>query len=175
MAVSSIGVPWRHTSRVSTFMTRSAKAELLPAAVVEAAAPQHGAQPGHQLVEAERLGHVVVAEREPRDLVLGGVAGGEEDDRHLVPHLAQPAADVDPLHVGEHDVEQDQVGPVASAALARASDPVAATSTVNPSKRRAVQSRSVMYGSSSTTRMRALSAPGETADGAAFVPGAIRP
>ena len=46
-------------------------------------ATQHRADARHHLLEAEGLGHVVVAaDREPHDLVLVGVLGGEEDHGH---------------------------------------------------------------------------------------------
>ena len=48
-------------------------------------ATKHDPDAGHQLLDAERLGHVVVAaDGQAVDLVLGGVLGGEEDDRNLV-------------------------------------------------------------------------------------------
>ena len=47
--------------------------------MLAAGAPQHRADPGDELLEAERLGHVVVAaDRQAPDLVLGRVAGGQE-------------------------------------------------------------------------------------------------
>ena len=47
---------------------------------------QDGLDAGHHLLEAEGLGDVVVAaEGQAPDLVLGGVAGGEEQHRDLVP------------------------------------------------------------------------------------------
>ena len=49
-----------------------------------AGSAQEHADAGHQLLQAERLGDVVVAaEREPTDLVLDGVARGEEQDGHV--------------------------------------------------------------------------------------------
>ena len=63
------------------------------------------------LGEAERLRDVVVAAGAERlDLVLDRVLRGEEEDRRLEAALAQPAADLDALDVGEHPVEDDQVG-----------------------------------------------------------------
>ncbi len=56
----------------------------------------------------ERLRQVVVgADLEPDDLVDVLVARGEHQDRH-VRVLAQPLADLDPVDVGEHQVEHDQ-------------------------------------------------------------------
>ena len=70
---------------------------------------EEGADPGAQLAQAERLGHVVVgAELEPDDLVELGILGRQHDDRHarLGP---DDAADLDPRQLGEHQVEQDEV------------------------------------------------------------------
>ncbi|CPU65988.1 Uncharacterised protein [Mycobacteroides abscessus] len=76
------------------------------------AAAQQPAQPGDDLFQAERLGHVVVAARgEPGDAVLDGVARGEEQHGHVGVALAQAAQDGEPVHVGEHDVEHDDVRP----------------------------------------------------------------
>ena len=66
--------------------------------------------PGDELLEAERLGDVVVtAAGEAANLVLGGVASGQEDDRHARPLRAEPLGDVEALHVGQHHVEHHQV------------------------------------------------------------------
>ena len=63
------------------------------------------------LGEAERLRHVVVAAGAERlDLVLGRVLRGQEEHRALEAARAEPPADLDPLDVGEHPVEDDQVG-----------------------------------------------------------------
>ena len=82
-------------------------------AVAGAGAAQHGLGPGHELLEAERLLQVVVAaEREPADLVLGGVAGGQEQHRRAVAACTQPAAHLEPVEVGHHHVEHHEVGPL---------------------------------------------------------------
>ena len=66
--------------------------------------------PGRQLAQAERLGDVVVgAELEPDDLVELGVLGREHDDRHAGLGPDDPA-DLDAGQLGEHQVEQDEVG-----------------------------------------------------------------
>src|SRR4051794_28308391 len=73
-------------------------------------AAQHGADAGRDLAGAERLDDVVVgAELEPDHAVGLLAAGGQHDDRHLrlAPDLA---ADVVARAVGEHEVEQDEVG-----------------------------------------------------------------
>ena len=70
---------------------------------------QQGADPCDELLDAERLGDVVVAsEREPAHLVLDGVARREEQDRHLHAIGGEPFGDREPVHVGEHHVEHDQ-------------------------------------------------------------------
>ena len=75
------------------------------------AAAQHRADPGEHLLEAERLGDVVVAaEGEAGDLVLGGVAGGEEQHGRVPARCAQPPDDVEAVQVRHHHVEHDQVG-----------------------------------------------------------------
>ena len=76
-----------------------------------AGAAQDRLDAGDDLGEAERLGDVVVAAGAERlDLVLDRVLGGEEEDRGLEAALAEAAADLDPVEVGEHPVEHDQVG-----------------------------------------------------------------
>ncbi len=73
-------------------------------------AAQHGVDPGHELVEAEGLGHVVVAAGgEAPDLVLGAVAGGEEQHGRPVAPGPQPPAHLRAVDVGQHDVQQHQV------------------------------------------------------------------
>ena len=74
------------------------------------AAPQHGPHAGDQLAQAERLGHVVAgAELEAEHDVDLGVACRHHDDRHRLeaPHLL---ADLDPRLVGQHHVEEDEIG-----------------------------------------------------------------
>ena len=74
------------------------------------APPQDRAHAGHELAEAEGLGHVVAgAELEAEDDVDLGVAGRHHDDRHRL-EGAHLLADLDAGLVGQHDVEQDEVG-----------------------------------------------------------------
>ncbi len=64
----------------------------------------------HQLGEREGLGDVVVgADVEADHLVDLRTLGGEHEDgrRHL---LSQDAADLEPAELGQHQVEQDEVG-----------------------------------------------------------------
>src|SRR3990172_7799561 len=63
---------------------------------------------GDELARVERLGQVVVCpDLEPDDLVDVLVAGGKHEDGDVRP-LADAPADVDPVQVGEHEVEDDQ-------------------------------------------------------------------
>ena len=75
-----------------------------------ARAAQDHPQPCHQFLQAERLGHVVLAtDRQPADLVGRVVPRRQEQDRHLGALRRQPPGDVEPLHVGQHHVEHDRV------------------------------------------------------------------
>ncbi len=86
---------------------------------------QDGADPGDELLQAERLGDVVVrAGGEALHLVADTVLGGEEEHRQVVTGvpvgrpgylaaagaLAQLLDDGEAVEVGEHHVEHDQVG-----------------------------------------------------------------
>jgi hypothetical protein len=74
------------------------------------AAPHGSAHPGEQLIDPERLGHVVVRARvEGLDLVGGIGAARQHDDRHRRPP-AQPLDYRHAVHVGQAEVEQYQVG-----------------------------------------------------------------
>ena len=73
-------------------------------------APHQRAQPRDDLLEAERLGDVVVAAGgEPGDAVLDGVLRGEEQHRHVRVVAAHPAQHLEPVEVGEHHVEHDGI------------------------------------------------------------------
>ena len=66
----------------------------------------------HELGHAERLGHVVVtADGEAPDLVLGGIAGREEENWDVAPVAPEALSDVESVDIGQHHVEQDEVGP----------------------------------------------------------------
>jgi hypothetical protein len=72
---------------------------------------QQPAQPGQHLLQAERLGHVVVAAGgDARHPVLHRVPGGQEEHAHLRYLGPEPAHDLDAVEVGEHDVEHHRVG-----------------------------------------------------------------
>ena len=77
-----------------------------------AGASQDDPQPGDDLFEAERLRHVVVAAQgQPGDLVLQGVAGGQEQCRGVDAVGAQPAQHPEAVHAGHHHVEDHRVRP----------------------------------------------------------------
>ena len=74
-----------------------------------AVAAQHDADAGHQLLDAEGLGDVVVAaDGEAAHLLLGRVARGEEDDRHLDAVADEPLHQREAVLVGKADVEDDR-------------------------------------------------------------------
>ncbi len=79
---------------------------------VGAAAAQQRPHPRHQLLGAERLGHVVVGAivQGPHLLRLAG-AHAEHDHRHLAP-LPQLGQHVMAFHVGQADIQHHQVGTV---------------------------------------------------------------
>src|ERR1022692_90339 len=84
--------------------------EHLPVRRTGTGAAQHGTDPGRQLFQPERLGHVVIAaEGQPRHLVGLGIPGGQEDHRNPAAVRAQPADDVEAAGVRQHHVQDDQV------------------------------------------------------------------
>ena len=75
-----------------------------------AGAAQDGVDPGDQLGQGEGLGDVVVpADGQARQLVLQGVAGGQEEDGDPHPVGAQAPGDLEAVEVGQHHIEDDQV------------------------------------------------------------------
>ena len=79
--------------------------------MLDAQPSQDRVDPCDHLGQSERLGHVVVAaDGEAGHLVLDRVAGGEEEDGALHAVRAEAAGDLEAVEVGEHDVEDDQVG-----------------------------------------------------------------
>ena len=71
---------------------------------------QHALHAGDELAWVERLRQIVVgADLEPDDLVDVLVAGGQHQDRDIG-GLADAPADLDPVEVGQHQVEDDQRG-----------------------------------------------------------------
>ncbi|MNL31347.1 hypothetical protein D3C87_1531310 [compost metagenome] len=75
------------------------------------AAAQQGLDAGDQLAEAEGLDQVVVgADLEADDAVDLLALGGEHDDGDVVLLAAQKAADLEAAQLGQHEVQNDQVG-----------------------------------------------------------------
>jgi hypothetical protein len=75
---------------------------------------QHRPDAGDDLLKAERLGDVVVAaDGQAGDLVLGGVLGRQEQHRGAGVALAEPSGHVEAVQVGQHHVQDHQVGSVA--------------------------------------------------------------
>jgi hypothetical protein len=71
-------------------------------------AAKNGFHPGDELAGVERLGQVIVgADLQADDLVDVLVSRGQHQDRD-VGRLADAAADLDPVDVREHQVEDDQ-------------------------------------------------------------------
>src|ERR1022692_4781381 len=86
-------------------------AEVGPVGQARAARPaQHRADPERQLPRAEGLGDVVVRARLEADQAGGLVSeGGQHHDRDR-PAGPQPAADLEPVHAGQHQVKHHEVG-----------------------------------------------------------------
>jgi hypothetical protein len=77
-----------------------------------AGAPQHGPDAFHDLVQAERLGDVVVgAQGQARDAVWDTVACRHENDGDRRAARPHPAHHLEPVAVGNHHVQQHEVGP----------------------------------------------------------------
>ena len=74
------------------------------------AAAQQRAHAGQQLLALEGLDQIVVGPGvEPRHARLERVARGEDEDGHVA-LLAQPAADLHAVELGQAQVEHDRVG-----------------------------------------------------------------
>jgi hypothetical protein len=63
-----------------------------------------------QLTRAEGLGDVVVRAGLEADQAVGLVAEGGQHDHRDRPLGAQPAAHLEAVHAGQHEVEDDEVG-----------------------------------------------------------------
>ena len=86
----------------------------LAAVAVTVHPPQDGPDPDDELLDAERLGHVVVAAQgEAPQLVVQGVSGGEEEHRQPAPDPvpADALEHFEAVQIGQHHVEHEQVGP----------------------------------------------------------------
>ena len=81
--------------------------------------PQRRSDAAAELTDRERLGDVVVgAHLEAEHLVDLVVLGGEHDDRHLAAAAHAPA-DLDPVQLRQHDVEDDEIEPLLGEAVER--------------------------------------------------------
>ena len=120
--------------------------------LARAAAPHDRAHPRDELARRERLDDVVVgAELETDDAVDLLAARREHDDRN-VGRLADLPGEVSAVAVGEHHVEQHEVGLFAR--RPRAPAIVGVTSASNPSRARCSASGSEILASSSTRSTR---------------------
>ena len=82
-------------------------------AVQGAGAPQDGLHPGDELEHREGLHHVVVrAEAEALQAIRLLAPRREHQDRDLVLALAKNPQDFEAVHLGQHEVQHDQVRPV---------------------------------------------------------------
>jgi hypothetical protein len=76
----------------------------------DARAPQDDPQPRDQLLETEGLCNVVIpAGGEPADLVRGGVARAQKQDRHLGVLGRQATRDLKAIHVWQHHIQHHHV------------------------------------------------------------------
>ena len=72
--------------------------------------PQQGPNAGEQLHHAKGLGHVIVgAAVQPQDLVILGALGGQHNNWNIGMG-AYPAAYIEAVHHGKHDIQQNQIG-----------------------------------------------------------------
>jgi len=72
-------------------------------------APEGHAHPRQQLAHAERLAHVIVGAGVERGHLVGFLSSRREhEDGHLRP-LAQPPDHLEPIHVGQAQIQDDQV------------------------------------------------------------------
>src|ERR1039457_7425407 len=77
-----------------------------------AAAAQHRPDTGQDLHQAERLSDVVIsAENKPRHPFMHSAPGTQENNRDTGPTGPQPPDHLEPVTIGHHHVEQNQVGP----------------------------------------------------------------
>jgi hypothetical protein len=92
-------------------------AVLLFQLVLQPLDPQHGADARLQLREVDGFGEVIVGTCvQPRHLVLRGIPRGDQDDRDEGQRsvVLDPARDLITVDVGEHHIEQDQVGRISA-------------------------------------------------------------
>ena len=111
MRDSLTSVPARRTRRRGMSIARSPIGHHRQRSLaLEAAAAQHGADPGQQLVDPERLGDVVVgAEIEGCHLLGLGGAHRQHDDRQLRP-FADPRDHLLAVEIRQAEVEDHEIG-----------------------------------------------------------------
>ena len=81
--------------------------KVLEGHAVSGNAPEQGVHPGGQLRRGEGLGHIVIGPgHQPRDLVHFLGPGGEHDDADLFVSRPDAAADLEAVHIRQHDVQQ---------------------------------------------------------------------
>ena len=79
-------------------------------ALVPAAAAEQAVDAREEDGQLERLGEVIVgAGLEPAQHVVGAAAGGEHQDRHVLPGGPQLRGRLETVLAGQHDVEDDDV------------------------------------------------------------------
>ena len=65
----------------------------------------------HNFIQAKWLSHIVIAaDSEPRDLILGVIARGQEQNRDFNAHSSDFFGDTEPGNIWKHHVEQHYVG-----------------------------------------------------------------
>ena len=138
---NSVGVRWISSRRGARRGGRGRpepSAEITPARLRRGPA-QVRLQPRDQLARAERLGHVIVGPgRQRADLRVLVADRGQDDQRDVGP-FAQPPAELDPVTVGQHEVDDRGVRRL-TAATSSASSAVEAGSASNPASRRITRS-----------------------------------
>jgi hypothetical protein len=75
---------------------------------------QHGLHAGHELARLEGLGHVVVGAQLQPDHAVHHLAAGGEHDQGDVAVAPDGAAQLEAVHLGQHDVEDGGVEPALS-------------------------------------------------------------
>src|SRR5664279_6582477 len=108
--------------------------------VVTSPAPADRPQPSEQFIDAERFGDVVIRPGiQGLHLVTAAGTSGKHDDRHSRP-ATQPPDHLDTVHIGQPEVEDDDVGYVRRGvgqgvpAVGRRADVVAAGGQIDPQR-----------------------------------------